>query len=149
MATKVNYNSTQGLVQELDPTGAGGFLVNGSEIGQKTLTFTEVNATASNAKVAVEPSFDIFLVTTSGPGQFFSLAAGNYYGQIVSVFHKSNTDVGNGAGSLHVAAKWGGTDFKTLNPDGMSTTTTLNASGKLSLRAQWIGDRWININRSQ
>lgn len=147
MAIKVNYNSTQGLVQELDPTGVGGFLVNGSEIGQKTLTFTEVNATEANAKVAVEPLFDIFLVNTNGPTQFFSLAAGKYYGQIVSVFHKTNTNIGNGAGSLHVAAKWGETDFKTLNTDSMSTTTTLSASGKLCLRAQWIGDRWININR--
>jgi len=45
MTIKVNYTKEKGLVQELDTTGEGGFLVQGTEIGKKKVELIEVNTT--------------------------------------------------------------------------------------------------------
>lgn len=45
MTIKVNYTKEKGLVQELDATGEGGFLVQGTEIGKKKVELIEANIT--------------------------------------------------------------------------------------------------------
>tara|TARA_Y100000592_G_scaffold62032_1_gene96891 strand:- start:1752 stop:2210 length:459 start_codon:yes stop_codon:yes gene_type:complete len=150
MAIKVNYNSTQGLVQELDPTGAGGFLVNGSEIGQKTLTQTESNVTTANgaANVSVEVTTDVIFVNIpgTGPSSKFTLGDGSYFGQIVTIFLKSVQNAGDGGDSIHVVSPFPNNQFKTVNTTAISTTIQSFASIATSVRVMWIGDRWIGLN---
>ena len=148
MAIKVNYNSTQGLVQELDPTGVGGFLVNGTDIGQKTLTSTESNVTTANgaANVAVEVSTDVIFVNQEGTGESakFTLGTGSYFGQIVTVFLKTK----QADDSLHVVGVWPNNQFRTINSNAINNTTSSSASIAASVRAMWIGDRWIGLNHN-
>ena len=148
MAIKVNYNSTQGLVQELDPTGVGGFLVNGDDIAQKTLTHTESNVTTANgaANVAVEVSTDVIFVNQQGTGASakFTLGAGSYFGQIVTVFLKTK----QADDSLHIEGVWPNNQFKTINSNAIGNTTSASATFAASVRAMWIGDRWVGLNHN-
>ncbi len=148
MAIKVNYNSTQGLVQEIDPTGAGGFLVNGTDISQNTLTQSESNTTTINGQplVAVEVSTDVIFVNQQGTGASakFTLGSGSYFGQIVTIFLKTK-NVGD---SLHIVGTWPNNQFKTINSTAISTTIESSAAISTNVRVMWIGDKWIGLNHN-
>ena len=153
MAIKVNYNSTQGLVQELDPTGAGGFLVNGTDIGQKVLTKLEVDAELpADAKVPLDVDKDVILVTTKAgvgvAGEHITLKKGSYFGQMIIVVYAAETHSQN---TLVVWAEnnlGGGVASPALTGISMVKPVNLidgNQNERSSARCMWIDTQWIPL----
>ena len=154
MAIKVNYNSTQGLVQELDPTGAGGFLVNGTDIGQKVLTKLEVDAELpGNAKVPLDVDKDVILVTTKAgvgvTGEHITLKKGSYFGQMIIIVYAAETHNQN---TLQVFAEHnlGGVASPAYTGIGMNSPVNVidgNQNERSSARCMWIDTQWIPLGR--
>ena len=150
MAIKVNYNSTQGLVQELDPTGVGGFLVNGTDIGQKVLETSETSQTTADNVFTPQPITDIIFVKagigghSDGTTENFTVQSGAYVGQIITIILKQK---GNSAGINLFGQIGPGQASRITTPltDEVYTVGGANLGNNSNRRIMWVGDRWIPL----
>ena len=103
MAVKVVYDSTRGLVQENDSTGAGGFEIKDAFISQGS---ESVNAAAAGADALLSPK-GVSIITSAAGNDHVRLQDGTSVGQQKIIVHEAggqNLSVENSAGTDLIAA---------------------------------------------
>jgi hypothetical protein len=131
MAVKVVYDATRGLVQENDPTGAGGFDIKDTFLDQGT----ELNILAETAPAAIPAlqPFGVSVVNTGVSGDSVTLADGTAVGQIKIVVYKEALS-GTTTDDLVVTVANG-------------NDVTLADEGDVAMLV-WSGAKWLTVGQS-
>ena len=125
MAVKVVYDATRGLVQENDPTGAGGFDIKDTFLDQGTETVAAPGNAISPRGTSV--------VTTSADNDAVTLADGTAVGQIKIVVYKEALS-GTTTDNLVVTVANG-------------NNVTLADEGDVAMLV-WSGAKWLTVGQS-
>ena len=135
MAVKVVYDATRGLVQENDPTGAGGFEIKDAFLDQGVEGTAANPVVATNAGKAISTS-GVTLVQTNANNDLVTLADGPAnanIGQMKTIIYlKSGTNTN--------------TDDLKVNANGGLITTLLDV-GDVAL-LMWNGSDWLLVGQS-
>jgi len=132
MAVKVVYDSTRGLVQENDTTGAGGFEIKDAFLDQGVEGTVAAPIVAVNGGTAIATS-GVTLVKTNANNDLVTVAdaAAANIGQMKTIIYFSAADV---------------TDDLKVNANGQLLTTLLD-QGDVAL-LMWNGTDWLLVGQS-
>ena len=132
MAVKVVYDSTRGLVQENDATGAGGFEIKDAFLDQGVEGTVAAPIVAVNGGTAITTS-GVTLVKTNANNDLVTVAdaAAANIGQMKTIIYFSAADV---------------TDDLKVNANGQLLTTLLD-QGDVAL-LMWNGTDWLLVGQS-
>ena len=133
MAVKVVYDATRGLVQENDPTGAGGFEIKDAFLDQGV-------EGAANAPIPATQGGKA--ITTSG----VTLVSTTANDDVVTVANPTATNIGQMKTVIYIKANNNAHNLL-IKDSGANTIATLQDKGDVAL-LMWSGANWLLVGQS-